>query len=219
MKPLKDIPTHHRPREVLAEKGAAAMNDEQLVMAIIGSGGRKANVRTLARAVAKLIQEHRGSLSRDHLLSVPGIGPAKASQILSAFELARRHLVRESPVITSAEDAFNLVIDLANKKQEHFVCISLNGANEVIERRTVTIGLVDSSPVHPREVFADVIADRASSVIFAHNHPSGNLNPSTADSRTQEQLSAAAEILGIKVLDHLIVSKKGYFSFQEAGLI
>lgn len=99
------------------------------------------------------------------------------------------------------------------------MCISLNGANEVIEKRVVTIGLLDKSPVHPREVFADVIADRAAAVIFAHNYPSGALQPSEADLRTHEQLTEAGKILGIRVLDHLIVTRKGHFSFQEAGLI
>ena len=219
MRSVRDIPAHMRPRELLCEKGQAALDDEQLVMAILGSGGRGTNVRTLSKTVARLIREHRGQLCLEHLMSVPGIGVAKASQLLSAFELARRYLLRETHVITSAGDVYSLVADLADRKQEHFVCLSLNGANEVIEKRTVTVGLIDSSPVHPREVFADVISDRASAVIFAHNHPSGNLSPSAADSRTQDQLMAAADILGIKVLDHIIVSKKGYFSFQEAGLM
>ena len=109
--------------------------------------------------------------------------------------------------------------DIAGKQQEHFVCISLNGANEVIEKRVVTIGLLDKSPVHPREVFADVIADRAAAVIFAHNHPSGELQPSEADLQMHEQLTEAGKILGIRVLDHIIVTRKGHFSFQEAGLI
>jgi DNA repair protein RadC len=111
------------------------------------------------------------------------------------------------------------VADIAGKQQEYFVCISLNGANEVIEKRVVTIGLLDKNSVHPREVFADVIADRAAAIIFAHNHPSGDLQPSEADLRMHEQLTEAAKILGLRVLDHVIVTRKGYFSFQEAGLI
>jgi len=112
-----------------------------------------------------------------------------------------------------------LLADIANKSQEHFICITLNGASELIEKRIVTIDLLDKSLAHPRDVFADVITDRAAAVIFAHNHPSGDLQPSEADLKTQDQLVPAAKILGIRVLDHLIVSKKGYFSFQEAGLI
>jgi DNA repair protein RadC len=112
-----------------------------------------------------------------------------------------------------------LLNDISGKQQEYFVCISLNGANEVIEKRVVTIGLLDKSPVHPREVFADVIADRAAGVIFAHNHPSGDLQPSEADLQLQDQLTEAGKILGISVLDHIIVSRKGYYSYQESGLI
>ena len=98
-------------------------------------------------------------------------------------------------------------------------CLSLNGANEVIEKRIVTVGLVNKSQVHPREVFADVITDRAAAVIFAHNHPSGELKPSDSDLKIHNQLTEAGKILGIKILDHIIVAKKGYFSFQEEGLI
>ena len=147
------------------------------------------------------------------------MGLAKAAQILSAFELARRHLLKESVKIACAQDVLPLVRDIAGKQQEYFLCISLNGANEVIEKRVVTIGLLDKSPVHPREVFADVIADRAAAVILAHNHPSGELQPSKADLRMHDQLTEAAKILGLRILDHVIVTRKGYYSFQEGGLI
>jgi len=146
-------------------------------------------------------------------------GLAKGAQILSAFELARRHLLKEAAKIECAKDVLPLVADIAGKQQEYFLCISLNGANEVIEKRVVTIGLLDKSPVHPREVFADVIADRAAAVIFAHNHPSGDLQPSDADLRMHDQLTEAGKILGLRVLDHVIVTRKGYYSFQESGLI
>ncbi len=180
MKTIKDMPRHSRPREKLKEKGTAALTDEELVAAILGMGTSGVDVRTISRQVAGLIREHKDELKLDHLLAVPGMGLAKAAQVLSAFELARRHLIRESVRITTAEDILPLVADIAGKSQEYFVCLSLNGANELIEKRVVTIGLLDSSPVHPREVFADVIADRAASVIFAHNHPSGDPQPSDA---------------------------------------
>lgn len=177
------------------------------------------DVRTMSRQVAELIREHREALTLDHLVTIPGVGLAKAGQILSAFELARRHILRETRKIESADDVLPLLADIRAKSQEHFVCIALNGANEVIETRVVTIGLLDKSLVHPRDVFADVISDRAAAVIFAHNHPSGDLQPSEEDINTQQRLVGAAKILGIRVLDHVIVGKKGYFSFQEAGLI
>lgn len=215
---IKELPEHSRPREKLRERGAAALTDEELVAAILGMGTAGIDVRTMSRRVSELIREHREALTLDHLLSVPGMGLAKSGQILSSFELARRHLIKDSTKIECARDILPLIADIASKLQEHFVCLTLNGANELIERRTVTVGLLDRSQVHPREVFADVIADRAAAVIFAHNHPSGDLRPSEADLNTQKQLVEAAKILGIRVLDHIIVSRKGYFSFQEAGI-
>ena len=219
MRTVKDLPVHNRPREKLREKGASALSDEELVGAILGTGTARVDVRTIARGVAGLIREYKQGLTLDHLIAVPGVGLAKAAQVLSAFELARRYLLRDTVKIVVAQDILPLVADIAGKQQEYFVCISLNGANEVIEKRVVTIGLLDKSPVHPREVFADVIADRAASVIFAHNHPSGDLHPSENDLRIHEQLADAGNILGIRILDHVIVTRKSYFSFQESGLI
>ncbi len=219
MKPIKDMPAFLRPREKLRERSAAALTDEELVAAILGMGTRGTDVRTMARSVASLIREHKAGLTLDHLRAVRGVGLAKAAQILSAFELARRHLLRDTVRINGPKEVVAQVADLVGKAQEHFVCLSLNGANELIARRVVTIGLLDQSPVHPREVFADVIADRAAAVIFAHNHPSGELRPSEADLAAHRQLTEAATILGLRVLDHVIVSRKGYTSFQEAGLM
>lgn len=216
---IRELPEHGRPREKLRERGVSCLTDEELLSAILGTGTAGIDVRTIAQQVAGLIREHREALTLDHLLSVPGMGVAKSSQILSAFELARRHLVDKAVRIQCAADILPWLADISTKSQEHFVCITLNGANEVIQKRIVTIGLLDRSLVHPRDVFADVISDRAASVIFAHNHPSGNLAPSVEDLKTQDQLVQAAEILGIRVLDHIVVSKKGYFSFQEEGLI
>jgi len=219
MKTIKDMPVHSRPREKLQEKGTAALTDEELVAAILGMGTAGRDVRAIARQVAALIREKQKNLTLADLLDVPGMGLAKSAQILSAFELARRHLLADTVRISRAQDVLPLVSDLIDKRQEHFVCISLNGANEVIEKRTVTVGLLNMSPVHPREVFADVLVDRAAAVIFVHNHPSGDLQPSDADLKMHEQLSEAGNILGLRILDHIIVSRKGYLSFKEAGLI
>ena len=219
MKTIKDMPEHSRPREKLRERGAPALTDEELVAAILGRGIEGVDIVTMSRNVARLIRKHKENLSVEHLTSVPGMGLAKAAQILSAFELARRYLLKDTIKIKSAKDILPMVADITNKQQEYFVCISLNGANEVIEKRIVTIGLVNSSQIHPREVFADVIADRAAAVIFAHNHPSGDPKPSDVDAKTHKQLTEAGKILGLQILDHIIVTKKGYFSFQEEGLI
>jgi DNA repair protein RadC len=219
VKTIKEIPEYDRPREKLRTKGAAALSDEELVQVILGRGVEGHDVRSMSKEIAGIIQEKKTGLAETDLTAIPGMGPAKAYQLLAAFELARRHLIKDTIKITKAEDILPLLTDIASKQQEYFVCISLNGANEVIEKRVVTIGLLNHSQVHPREVFADVIADRAASVIFAHNHPSGELNPSNSDLKIHDQLVEAGKILGIKVLDHIIVSRKGYYSFQEAGLI
>ena len=219
MKRIKDLPEFSRPREKLKEKGAAALSDTELIAIILGSGGKGQDVRSLASKIAKLIAENKDKVSLEMLLNVEGIGIAKASQILAGFELARRYIVKESIKITGAKDVLPLLTDIAGKQQEYFICISLNGTNEVIDKRTVTVGLLDKTQVHPREVFADVITDRAASVIFAHNHPSGELKPSSSDLKIHEQLTEAGKILGITVLDQIIISKKGYFSFHEEGLI
>ena len=219
MKKIKELPEFSRPREKLKEKGAEALSDTELIAILLGSGNKDHDVMTLASKVAKLLSDNNGKLTLDALSNLDGIGLAKASQILAGFELARRHIVKESIKITETKDVLPLISDISNKQQEYFICISLNGANELIEKRIVTVGLLDKSQVHPREVFADVITDRAASVIFAHNHPSGELNPSNSDLKIHEQLTEAAKILGIKVLDHIIVSKREYYSFQESGLI
>ena len=219
MKKIKELPEFSRPREKLKEKGAEALSDTELIAILLGSGNKDHDVMTLASKVAKLLSDNNGKLTLDALSNLDGIGLAKASQILAGFELARRHIVKESVKITETKDVLPLISDISNKQQEYFVCISLNGANELIEKRIVTVGLLDKSQVHPREVFADVITDRAAAVIFAHNHPSGELKPSNSDLEIHEQLTEAAKILGIKVLDHIIVSKREYYSFQESGLI
>ena len=220
MKTIKDLPEHSRPREKLREKGPQSLTDEELVAAILGMGTAGIDVRTMAKQVAGLIREHRDQLALEHLTAVPGMGLAKASQILSAFELARRYLLRDTVKIVCAQDVLPLLADIVAKPQEHFVCISLNGANEVIQTRVVTIGLLDRTAVHPREVYADVIADRAAAVIFAHNHPSGAAEPSAADETLTRCLKDALAMIDVRCLDHfIIVAHAQPFSFAERGLI
>jgi DNA repair protein RadC len=218
-KRIKDMPDFSRPREKLKERGVEALSDTELIAVILGSGNKDQDVMTLSSKIAKLLAEKRGRLMPEDLMSIDGVGLAKASQILSGFELARRYLSDKRVVITEPNHVVPLLSDIVNKQQECFLCISLNGANEVIEKRLVTVGLLNNCQVHPREVFADVITDRAASVIFAHNHPSGELNPSSSDLKIQDQLTEAGKILGINIIDHIIVSKTGYYSFQEHGLI
>ncbi len=217
MRTIKELPEHDRPREKMRAKGAAALTNEELVQVILGRGVKGHDVRAMSQKIARILEEKKGQVGESDLTQIHGMGEAKSYQLLAAFEIARRFAKGDTVKITGAQDLVPLLQDIAGKQQEHFVCISLNGANEVIEKRIVTVGLLDRSQVHPREVFADVIQDRAAAVIFAHNHPSGDLRPSDNDLRIHSQLTEAAKILGLRVLDHVIVSKKGYYSFQESG--
>src|SRR3970282_2071782 len=137
------MPEHSRPREKLREKGAPALTDEELVAAILGRGMINIDVRTMAPQVVNVVREHREKFALEHLTGTPGVKLAKAAQILSAFELARRYLLKETVKITVAQDVLPLVANIAGRQQEYFLCISLNGAHEVIEKRIVTIGILD----------------------------------------------------------------------------
>ena len=202
-----------RPREKLQARGAEALSDYELLMAIIGSGTQYADVTKLAREVQKLLKEKGSELAYEDLLSVKSLGPAKATNIMAGYELWRRQFeVCERPIIDSPEKAAEQLSDIRDKKQEYFVCLTLDGANRLIAKRIITIGTLTASLVHPREVFAEAITDRAASIIVAHNHPSGTLTASSADSEVTQRLEEAGVMLGIKLVDHLIVSSSGHLS-------
>ncbi|HLP47662.1 MAG TPA: DNA repair protein RadC [Candidatus Deferrimicrobium sp.] len=215
MKKIKDLPTHERPREKLLEKGAETLSDQELLSIILGKGSRKNDVLSLARTLIKKIDETGIKIQAKDILDIDGIGAAKATTIAAAFEFARRRIKPEGLKIKFPTDVLPLIRHYGDRKQEHFLCISINGANEVMNIRVITIGLINKSQVHPREVFADVIAERASALIVAHNHPDGDLKPSTEDLSVTKRLKEAASILGINLLDHIIFNNKGYYSFIE----
>ncbi len=219
MRRISSIPGFERPREKLKSRGASSLSDVELIAAIIGKGIKGRDVLRLSGDINKEIKQNFNNLSYESLKKIKGMGDAKICQILAAFELARRYLIKDIVKITKPGDVLPLIDFLKDRKQEYFVCISMNGAGEVLGNRIVTVGLLDQSLVHPREVFADPIAERAASVILVHNHPSGSLKPSREDISVTKQLVEAGKILGIKVFDHIIISRKGYFSMQENGII
>ncbi len=222
MKRMRDLAACDRPREKIARKGARALSDHELIAAILGHGTPQRDVFSLAKDISGLFMRRGEDVSYDDLVGIPGIGQSRASQILASLELARRYnrkMEEEHTRVQSPADVLPLVSDITGKSQEHFICITLNGAHEVIERRTITVGLLNHSLVHPREVFADAITDRAAAVICVHNHPSGSLEPSRQDLEITRQLREAGEILGIRVLDHIIVARSGFTSLRERGAL
>lgn len=214
-KRLSDLPQEDRPRERLLKNGGDALSDLELLAILIGSGTSKNDVMAISKKIINIVDEKGIGLAVNDLIKVDGIGMAKASNIIAAFEFVRRRIKPEGLKIAKPIDVLKLIQNYADRPQEHFIAISINGANEVMNIRVVTIGLVNQSQVHPREVFADIITDRASAVIIAHNHPSGNLTPSKNDIFITQKIKAAAQVLGINLLDHIIFGKKGYYSFLE----
>jgi DNA repair protein RadC len=216
-KNIKDMPEYERPREKLQMKGAEALSDVELIAILLGSGTKGHDVMKVAGRILKVLDGNPKQLSLEDLQKIEGVGLAKATLIAAALEFARRRIRPEGLKISTPADVLPLIQHFADRKQEHFVCVSINGANEVIKSRVVSVGLVNKTQVHPREVFADPITDRASAIIVAHNHPSGGLTPSREDIDITKQLKAAGETLGIRLLDHIIFNHKGYYSFLEHG--
>ncbi|MGR3220326.1 MAG: RadC family protein [Candidatus Anammoxibacter sp.] len=215
MKSIKELPINERPREKLLNKGAGTLSDQELLAIILGRGTVKNDVFALSKKIIKIIDEKGLDFKPNHLYEINGIGEAKATAITAAFEFVRRRIKPEGLKIKLATDVLPLIRHYGDRKQEHFLCVSLNGANEVMNVRVITIGLVNQTQVHPREIFADVISERASAVIVAHNHPSGDLNPSEEDIKLTKRIKEASKILGINLLDHIIFNTKGYYSFEE----
>ena len=205
-----------KPREKLEEKGVKALSDKELVMILIGKGSSGHTIEEGAEKVLKVLDKGSEPLLTD-LKYIPGMGQAKATAVLAALELGRRRPNRKTKVIRRPEDIWNEVKHYAERNQEQLLVLSFNGAGELLGIHVATVGLVDKVVMHPREIFAEAIKERAVSVVIVHNHPSGQLSPSQADRILTKRISTAGKLLGIKVLDHLIISTSGYYSFREMG--
>ena len=216
-KRMKNIPIADRPREKLCLKGKEALSDQELLAILLGKGSKKHDVMTLAQKLIAVIDIKGIDVAIDDLIDFDGVGEAKATIILAAFEFVRRRIKKEGITFEKPSDIVPFLRHYADRKQEHFICVSLNGANEILNTRVVTIGLADRSHVHPREVFADVLIDRASAVVLAHNHPAGPLDPSEEDIAVTKRISQAGQILGITGLDHIVFNQREYLSFVEKG--
>ena len=202
------------PRNRLTTRGASALSDIELLQAIIGSGGKDNDFKQIAKNLnALFLKNGIDNLTYDDVKSVKGVGNAKATVIFASLEFYRRKLTKPTaPLIDSPEKAADLLDEIRYKKQEHFVLLTLDGARRLINNRIVTIGTLMSSLVHPREVFALAIEDRAASIIIAHNHPSGMLDISEQDREVTRRIRQAGEIIGIRLDDHIIVAGDEFVS-------
>jgi DNA repair protein RadC len=219
MKALKALHKADKPREKLVAKGAASLKNEELLAVLLGSGVQGKDVRKLAREITLLMDGDFEGLNLEKLCQVHGLGVAKSSQILAAIELSKRYLVRTGERIADASDVYRALQQYASRQQEYFLSITLDGASHPIHTRTLIIGTLNQRLVHPREVFADAISDRAAGLIIAHNHPSGTREPSHADRQITQRLKEVAKLVGIELLDHVILTKQGYYSFSEEGIL
>jgi len=220
---MHDLPRIERPREKLARYGPEKLSNAELLALIVRTGCRGQS----ALKISEKLLKNFGARSLPELVlkdlrSVPGIGQAKACEIVACFELARRLLNdKKSEIfqISSPQDLFDQLRDICALKKEHFIIFYLDSRNQSIKREIISIGLLNASLVHPREVFEPAIKNLAAQIVLAHNHPSGNLEPSDDDLSLTRRLVQAGQLLGIEVLEHLIVTKEAYFSFKEHGLV
>jgi DNA repair protein RadC len=222
-RPLRGLPPRiHRPREKLARFGPRALGNGELLAILLGSGTRSKNVLNLAR---DLVSRHGAARLAGFGLKEwseqPGIGVAKASRLVAAFELGRRLLVPASdePHVGSPAEAYALVRDLRLARREHLVALYLDSQNRLLRRETVSIGSLNTTRTHPREVLQPAVVHSALAFILVHNHPSGSLDPSQDDVAFTRAMSRAGELMGINLYDHLIVSRRGYVSLKERGLM
>ncbi len=215
MPKLKDIPKFDRPREKFLEKGPDALTDSELLAILLGSGIKGMNVKVLSQKILKKFGDDLLNASVDDFVQIPGIGQAKALQISSAIALIRRFFDKQNSLdnlILSAQDAVSLVSDLKDKKQEHLVCLYLNARNALLKKETISIGTLDKSIIHPREIFAPGLEIHAAGVVLVHNHPSGDPSPSEQDKQVAKRIVEAGKLMGINVVDFIIIAKNGIHS-------
>lgn len=218
---IKDLPKVERPREKLTQYGPEKLSNSELLAIILGSGKKGENVVEMAKKILqKFSQEKLPFLTFDKIKDYPGLGQAKACQIVACFELGKRLLKgKKARIYLTPKEVWQELKDLRDHKKEHFVIFYLDSKNQEIKREIISIGSLNANLVHPREVFEPAVRHLAAQIILAHNHPSGEAEASEDDLEITKRLVEAGKILGIEVLDHIIVTKTGFMSFKERGLI
>lgn len=222
---LRDLPREERPRERMLRSGAEALSHAELLAILLVTGTRKESALTVAQRILGQTSSLRqlADMGIEELIGINGIGPAKAVQLKAAIELGRRmsaSRIGERVVIRSPRDAAELLAEqLRYLQKEHFVCLFLNTKNQVIAQETLSIGSLNASIVHPREVFRAAIKYGSASIVCAHNHPSGDPAPSPEDIAITKRLVESGRIVGIDVLDHIVVGDGHFVSLKEQGMM
>jgi DNA repair protein RadC len=220
---LRDLPEEERPRERMIRLGAEALSHAELLAILLRTGSRRESAIHLAQ---RILQDCGGlrrfaERSWDELTHFPGVGPAKALELQASLELGRRvarSRLPEAPAVTRPQDAADLLMEeLRHLREEHFVVLFLNTKNRVIGRQTLSIGSLNASVVHPREVFRAAIRRSSASILCAHNHPSGDPTPSPEDLQLTRRLAEAGELVGIELLDHIVIGDNRFISLKELG--
>jgi len=216
---IKDISKENQPRERFLKNGAMSLSDAELLAVILQKGSKKENVVDMSnRLLSKHGIDKLCDLSLKELQEIDGIGPAKAMQIKALFEFNKRHNLskQNGKPIKSAKDVYDYASQKLNSNdKEHFMILHLDSKNRIIKDEVISIGTLNASIIHPREIFKSAIKESANSIILVHNHPSGDSEPSAEDEQVTEKLFEAGELLSIKVLDHVIIGKDNYHSFKE----
>jgi DNA repair protein RadC len=218
---IKDLPKVERPREKLIRYGPEKLSNSELLAIILGSGTKERNVIELANKILKKFSaDELPNLTFNDLKNYPGLGPAKACEIIACFELGKRLLKgKRTKIYLTPKDVWDELKDLHNHKKEHFVIFYLDARNQEIKREIISVGSLNANLVHPREVFEPAVRNLAAQIILAHNHPSGDPEPSEDDLEITKRLVESGRILGIEIIDHVIVAKNGFISFKERRLI
>lgn len=222
---IKDIPFSERPRERLINSGANYLSNEELLAILINTGSMGLSAKELASNLISKVADISllKDLSINQITSVKGLGIKKATTLIAAFEIGKRlnqkTMIINDLKVNSAEMVYNYYyLKLKDKKQEHFYCLFLDNNKRIIKEKLLFIGTLNFSVVHPREIFKEAYLVSASSIICVHNHPSGEVTPSTEDKNLTNRLKEIGELLGIKIVDHIIIGNN-YFSFYENQLI
>lgn len=206
-------------REKTIKYGLGYPLDEELLMLILGSGNKDMPVNVIAKKIVEVLDDSNEEEIVDKLLALKGVGRSKALAVAAALELGKRRGAHKGAHIKTPVDLIPFVKHYAISSKEHFITVMLNGGHNIMRINVVSVGTVNRTLIHPREVFGEAIRENASAIILCHNHPSGNTFPSDDDINSTKTLLDASEIIGISILDHIIIDCEGYFSFLENGLL